>query len=121
MLIEGEVDAVALNEFTGRTAIKDMGLRQTVAPVQTRPLSIEGLHVLVHKSHPDAQNVMAAVNQGLAAIKENGLEAAQYQVALKQVEALNALGKGEGKQTILLPANALEAFGDAFKMLKGGK
>ena len=55
------------------------------------------------------------------AIKENGLEAAQYQVALKQVEALNALGNGTGKQTILLPANALEAFGDAFKMLKGGQ
>jgi regulator of protease activity HflC (stomatin/prohibitin superfamily) len=56
-----------------------------------------------------------------AAIKENGLEAAQYQVALKQVEALNALGNGTGKQTIILPANALEAFGDAFKMLKGGQ
>ena len=54
------------------------------------------------------------------AIKENGIEAAQYQVALKQVEALNALGAGEGKQTIILPAQALEAFGDAFKMLKGG-
>ncbi len=54
-----------------------------------------------------------------AAIRENGLEAAQYQVALKQVEALNALGNGSGKQTIVLPANALEAFGDAFKMLKG--
>ncbi len=54
-----------------------------------------------------------------AAIQANGLEAAQYQVALKQVEALNALGKGEGKQTIILPANAIEAFGDAFKMLKG--
>ncbi len=53
------------------------------------------------------------------AIAENGLAAAQYQVALKQVEALNTLGKGEGKQTILVPANALEAFGDAFKMLKG--
>ena len=53
------------------------------------------------------------------AIAEHGLEAAQYQVALKQVEALNALGGGEGKQTIILPANALEAFGDAFKMLKG--
>ncbi|WP_420002482.1 SPFH domain-containing protein [Arenibacterium sp. LLYu02] len=53
------------------------------------------------------------------AIAENGLAAAQYQVALKQVEALNALGKGDGKQTILVPANALEAFGDAFKMLKG--
>ncbi|WP_278920895.1 MULTISPECIES: SPFH domain-containing protein [Pseudophaeobacter] len=55
------------------------------------------------------------------AIQENGLEAAQYQVALKQVEALNALGNGAGKQTIILPAHALEAFGDAFKLLKGGK
>ncbi len=55
------------------------------------------------------------------AIAKNGLEAAQYQVALKQVEALNALGNGAGKQTILMPAQAIEAFGDAFKMLKGGK
>lgn len=53
------------------------------------------------------------------AIKENGLEAAQFQVALKQVEALQAVASGAGKQTILVPANALEAFGDAFKMLKG--
>ncbi|OUS20976.1 paraslipin [Litorivita pollutaquae] len=55
------------------------------------------------------------------AIAENGIEAAQYQVALKQVEALNALGAGAGKQTILVPSAALEAFGDAFKMLKGGQ
>ncbi len=53
------------------------------------------------------------------AIKEHGIEAAQYQVALKQVEALKAVGSGEGKQTVLLPANALDAFGDAFKLLKG--
>ncbi|WP_370228917.1 SPFH domain-containing protein [Cognatishimia sp.] len=53
------------------------------------------------------------------AIAENGIEAAQYQVALKQVEALNALGNGDGKQTIVVPAAALEAFGDAFKLLKG--
>ncbi len=53
------------------------------------------------------------------AIAEHGIEAAQYQVALKQVEALTAVGQGEGKQTIVVPASALEAFGDAFKMLKG--
>jgi len=53
------------------------------------------------------------------AIADNGLEAAQYQVALKQVEALTAVGQGAGKQTIFVPANALEAFGDAFKMLRG--
>lgn len=54
-----------------------------------------------------------------AAIKENGLEAAQFQVALKQVEALTAVGQGAGKQTVIVPAQALDAFGDAFRMLKG--
>ena len=53
------------------------------------------------------------------AIKEYGLEAAQYQVALKQVEALTAVGQGAGKQVIIVPAQALDAFGDAFRMLKG--
>ena len=53
------------------------------------------------------------------AIKQNGLEAAQYQVALKQVEALAEVAKGGGKQTVLLPANALDAFANAFGMFKG--
>jgi len=55
------------------------------------------------------------------AIAANGLEAAQYQVALKQVEALTALGSGDGKQTILVPASAIDAFGEAFNLLKGRK
>lgn len=55
------------------------------------------------------------------AIAKNGVEAAQYQVALKQVEALTVLGSGSGKQTILVPSNAMDAFGDAFKMLTGKK
>ncbi|MEM7596828.1 MAG: SPFH domain-containing protein [Pseudomonadota bacterium] len=53
------------------------------------------------------------------AIAANGLEAAQYQVALKQVESLTALGAGPSSNTIVVPANALEAFGNAFSMLKG--
>lgn len=53
------------------------------------------------------------------AIAANGLEAAQYQVALKQVEAMNAMASGQGNSTIVLPADAVEAFGNAFKMLKG--
>ncbi len=53
------------------------------------------------------------------AIADNGIEAAQYQVALKQVEALNALGSSSNAQTIVLPASAADAFGEAFKMLKG--
>ena len=40
-------------------------------------------------------------------------------MALKQVEALTALGQGEGKQTIVLPADAVDVFRDAFGLLKG--
>ncbi len=39
--------------------------------------------------------------------------------ALKQVEALAAVGAGQGKQTIILPSSAIEAFGEAFKLMKG--
>jgi regulator of protease activity HflC (stomatin/prohibitin superfamily) len=53
------------------------------------------------------------------AINENGLEAAQYQIALKQVEAVGKMSSGAGNQTIIVPAEALAAFGDAFKLLKG--
>ena len=52
-------------------------------------------------------------------INESGLEAAQYQVALKQVEAMAEIGKGAGKQVIMMPTNLVDAFGDAFKLLKG--
>ena len=65
----------------------------------------------------DAEAYATGVIAG--AIKDNGVEAAQYQVALKQVEALTAVGTGAGKQMIIVPAQALDAFGDAFKMLKG--
>ena len=67
----------------------------------------------------EADAEASATSVVAAAIQQNGLEAAQYQVALKQVEAFSALGAGQGKQTIVVPAQAIEAFGDAFKMLKG--
>ena len=65
----------------------------------------------------DAEAYATGVIAG--AIKENGIEAAQYQVALAQVEALTKVATGSGKQTILVPAEALEAFANAFGMLKG--
>ena len=55
------------------------------------------------------------------AISRNGLEAAQYQVAMKQVEALTEVGRGQGKQTVILPASAVEALGNAFAMFRGAK
>ncbi|UXU75697.1 MULTISPECIES: SPFH domain-containing protein [unclassified Paracoccus (in: a-proteobacteria)] len=55
------------------------------------------------------------------AISRNGLEAAQYQVAMRQVEALTEVGRGQGKQTVILPASAVEALGNAFAMFRGAK
>lgn len=53
------------------------------------------------------------------AINENGLEAAQYQIALKQVEAFGMMSNGQGSNTVIVPSEALAAFGDAFKLLRG--
>ena len=72
---------------------------------------------LMGKSGPDAEAYATGVIAG--AIAANGLGAAQYQVALKQVEVLGQIAQGGGKQTILMPASAMEAFTDAFKLLKG--
>ncbi len=55
------------------------------------------------------------------AIQTHGIEAAQFQVALKQVEAVADIAKGEGQQTVFLPASAMDAFGEAFGMLAGRK
>ena len=60
-----------LQEFTGRTAMKDLGIKDRV-DVAPRPLAIEGLHVLVHKTHPQAQDMVATINAGLRGIKANG-------------------------------------------------
>ena len=53
------------------------------------------------------------------AIAAHGIEAAQYQVALKQVDAVSEIAKGQGQQTVILPASAMDAFQEAFAMLKG--
>lgn len=75
MLVAGNVDAVVLNEFTGRTALKDLNLKDQVDVVQGRPVSVAGLHVIISKTNPDAQTLLATVNSGLDRIKASG----QYQ------------------------------------------
>lgn len=72
LLGEGLVDAVALNEFTGRSAMQRLGIEEDVEIIQTRPLSIEGLHVLVHKDHPQANALIEMVNDGIAALRRSG-------------------------------------------------
>jgi regulator of protease activity HflC (stomatin/prohibitin superfamily) len=53
------------------------------------------------------------------AIAKGGLEAVQYNIALEQVKGISKLAAGQGNQTIVVPADAVDAFGKAFQMLKG--
>lgn len=76
------------------------------------------------EQHAKAKRILAeaeayATSAIAEAISKNGLEAAQYQVAIRQVEALAQVAEGAGNQTVILPAAALDAFGDAFGLLKG--
>ncbi len=72
MLLDGSVDAVALNEFTGRGEIKKLDIVDKVEVIATRPLSIEGLHVIAYKENPEADELISIVNASLDKIKKSG-------------------------------------------------
>jgi polar amino acid transport system substrate-binding protein len=74
-LIAGNVDAVTVNVFLGATTIKDMGLRGQVVPLD-KPLSVEGLHVIISKRHWRGTTFLYRFNAGLAALKESDRYAA---------------------------------------------
>ena len=71
MVLEGKADAVLMNEFTGRTQLKNLGLADKFNVVP-QPMSIGTLHVIVHKTHPQAQELLAMINTGLRGIRDNG-------------------------------------------------
>ncbi len=71
-LIEGTTDAVAMNEFTGRIVSKDMGVSDQVELQLSRPLAIEGLHAVAHRSNPRAQEIIAKFNGGLRDMRDGG-------------------------------------------------
>lgn len=78
------------------------------------------------EQHAKAKRILAeaeafATTAIAEAIAKGGLEAAQYQVAMKQVDALTTIGQGSGKQTVILPSSVTDALGDAFKMMRGAR
>ena len=70
MLVAGEVDAVALNEFLGVQKMFELDLTAQVAPL-SRPVSVEGLHVLISKTHWRGTAHLYRFNAGLAKLKQS--------------------------------------------------
>ncbi|MGH1414243.1 MAG: LysM peptidoglycan-binding domain-containing protein [Pelagimonas sp.] len=72
LLAAGKVDGAVLNEFSGRKKIKELGLQDQIVVAKGQPISVDGNHMVVHKSHPNGPELLAEFEKGLAMIKENG-------------------------------------------------
>lgn len=71
MLLDGKVDGVTINDFTGREAIAAMGITDQVAAAP-REISTQGMHVLIHRTHPKATIYLSQLNSGLRDLKASG-------------------------------------------------
>ena len=68
---EGRVDAATVNLFLGANTLIEEGLRNSILPVE-RPLSEEGLHVVISKRHWRGTSHLYRINAGLKALKKEG-------------------------------------------------
>ena len=71
LLERDEVDAVVLNEFTGRAAVTKAGMNDKVNVIE-KPVSLLSLHVIIAKTHPKAEEYIKHVNAALERIRESG-------------------------------------------------
>ena len=69
LLMAGQVDAVAMNEFVGMQTMIDLDLGAAVTPLE-KPLSEEALHVVISKKHWKGTTHLHRFNAGLRALKE---------------------------------------------------
>ena len=71
LLMRGEVDAVAINEFTGRAAITKLKIDDDITVIE-RPVSLLSLHVIVAKTHPRARTYLHYINSSLDSLRQSG-------------------------------------------------
>lgn len=71
MVADGRADAATVNLFLGADTLIKEGLRDRILPVE-RPLSEEGLHVVISKRHWRGTSHLYRINAGLKALKKDG-------------------------------------------------
>ena len=70
-LVDGDVDFVTINEFTGESAIKEFGYGDLVNASEQLADTL-GLHLIIHRDHPNAEALLQQFNSGLTALRETG-------------------------------------------------
>jgi polar amino acid transport system substrate-binding protein len=71
LLRDGSVDAVVVSDFVGRAALASLSMQSQVRIAQ-RPMSIDTFHVIVPKTHPNAQSILYYVNSSLSKLHDSG-------------------------------------------------
>lgn len=72
LLARGEVDAVTVNEFTGRAAITKLAMDDRIRVIE-RPVSLLNLRVIIAKTHPRARTYLHYINSSLSYLRDSGL------------------------------------------------
>ncbi len=83
LLADGSVDAVPINELTGRSAMIRLDLGSKLRVIE-KPLSILTLHVIVAKTHPNARTLIYYVNTALDRLRSSGTYDAIVEKHLQQ-------------------------------------
>ncbi|MDH3661891.1 MAG: transporter substrate-binding domain-containing protein [Alphaproteobacteria bacterium] len=70
-LVDGDVDFVALNQFTGQSAIREFGYGDVVTASEQLADTL-GLHLIIHRGHPNATALLRQFDAGLSALRRSG-------------------------------------------------
>jgi polar amino acid transport system substrate-binding protein len=71
MLEIGHLDIAVIDKVVAQTLIRQLNIEDRLKALP-KPLFTAGLHFVVSKKNPDAQNIINALNAGLKRIQENG-------------------------------------------------
>jgi polar amino acid transport system substrate-binding protein len=71
LLARGEVDAVPINELTGRTDVLRLDLGNEIKTIE-KPLSFITMHVVIAKTHPQARAMLYYLNTALDGLRASG-------------------------------------------------
>jgi polar amino acid transport system substrate-binding protein len=72
MVATGRADALVIDEFSGAAAIAKSGLADDIR-VAERPFAVVTLHLVVGRATPGAETTIAAFNDGLKTLKQQGV------------------------------------------------
>lgn len=70
-LVDGEIDFVTMNQFTGQSTIKEFDYGGYVSASEDLA-DVLGLHLVIHRGHPNATALLNQFDSGLSALRRNG-------------------------------------------------